>query len=69
MDRNCRSYETTKKKKKKKARLSEQTLLQPIALKFGCDSKQIRIFIPSSLETYKTHYFNRAREGVVTKSK
>ncbi len=36
------------------------------ALKLGCDSKQIKIFIPSTLEIYKTHYFNRAKEGVVT---
>lgn len=36
------------------------------ALKLGCDSKQIKIFIPSTLEIYKTHYLNRAKEGVVT---
>ncbi len=46
--------------------LGVDSLATDEALKFGCDSKQIRIFIPSTLEIYKTHYFNRAREGVVT---
>jgi hypothetical protein len=35
-------------------------------LKLGCDSKQIKIFIPSTLEIYKAHYLNQAKERVVT---
>ena len=36
------------------------------ALKEGCDSNKLKIFIPSTLEAYKNHYLNRAEEGVIT---
>lgn len=36
------------------------------ALEAGSDGSQLLIIIPSSLELYKEHYRNRAREGVIT---
>lgn len=36
------------------------------ALRNNPSATQIKILIPSSLETYATHYRNRAQEGVIT---
>ena len=37
------------------------------ALKLDPSAKRIRIFLPTSLETYKKHYLKRAKEEVITK--
>lgn len=36
------------------------------ALKLDKEAKQIKIFLPSTLEAYAEHYRNRAKEGVIT---
>ena len=36
------------------------------ALKCNPDATQIKIIIPTPLEVYTNHYFNRAREGVIS---
>lgn len=36
------------------------------ALRLHCSPKQLKVIIPSTLEIYKNHYFNRAGEGVIT---
>src|SRR3989344_3368502 len=37
------------------------------ALSLGAGKNQLKIFIPSTLETYSNHYLRRAEEGVITK--
>ncbi len=36
------------------------------ALKHNPDASKIKIYIPSTLDVYRTHYLNRANEGVIT---
>jgi hypothetical protein len=36
------------------------------ALKYDPNAERIKIFIPTTLETYSKHYRNRAEEGVIT---
>lgn len=38
------------------------------ALKHDPSASRIKIFLPSSLETYAAHYRKRAKEGVITES-
>lgn len=37
------------------------------ALKLDPSAERIRIFLPTSLETYIRHYFKRAEEGIITR--
>ena len=39
------------------------------ALKLDLGAKKIKIFLPTTLEIYTTHYRKRAREGVITEKK
>lgn len=39
------------------------------ALKIDPEAQRIKVFIPASLKIYSDHYFNRAKEGVITSRK
>jgi len=39
-----------------------------VALDMGVEANQLKIIIPTSLNTYRKHYLKRAKEGIITEN-